>query len=188
MPSYADRLLRTWDGLEAERKVLLASLKKLPEETYRAQPSIAGWSVAQAANHLFLSEQASMQYLRKKMQAPDAVPGYHPASWFGLQGLRLVFRSPLRWRAPKIIDMWGDQPVLSAEDLEKEWAALRQEMKEQLTAYAGVIGNRRAYRHPRAGRMSLRHMLLFFQTHIRHHEKQIRRILRQLETPGTSAG
>ena len=178
MASYAEQLRHTWDELERDRTSLFGQLRTLSGDTYRKAPAPGKWSVGQIANHLFLSEQLSMGYVRKKMNAPDAIPPYGLGSWLGLQGIRSMFVSPFTFKAPKMIDMWGDQPVLGADELDRQWTAVREEMLRDVEAYASIIGNKRVYRHPRAGRMSLRHMLLFFDIHFRHHRRQVERIIR----------
>jgi uncharacterized damage-inducible protein DinB len=180
MATYAERLRQVWDELERDRMALFSQLRALSDAAYHQAPAPGKWSVGQIANHLFLSEQLSMGYVRKKMIAPEAIPPYGPGSWFGLQGIRFMFFSPFRFKAPKMIDMWGDQPVLDAAELDRQWTAVRQEMIRDVEAYASIIGNKRVYRHPRAGRMSLRHMLLFFDIHFRHHRRQVDRIIREI--------
>lgn len=181
MATYAERLRQVWDELERDRASLFNQLRTLPADTYHKAPAPGKWSVGQIVNHLFLSEQLSMGYIRKKMNAPEAIPPYGPGSWLGLQGIRVMFVAPFTFKAPKMIDMWGEQPVLDVFELDRQWTVVRKDMIRDVEAYASIIGDKRVYRHPRAGRMSLRHMLLFFDIHVRHHRRQVDRIMKGMQ-------
>ncbi len=181
MATYAERVRQVWDELERDRTSLFRQLRTMSHTAYNQAPAPGKWSVGQIVNHLFLSEQLSMGYVQKKMNAPDAIPPYGLGSWLGLQGIRFMFVSPFTFKAPKMIDMWGDQPVLDAAELDRQWTAVRHDMIRDVEAYAERIGNKRVYRHPRAGRMSLRHMLLFFDIHFRHHRRQIDNLVKRLQ-------
>ena len=162
----------------------MQSIRSLPPTQYHQTPGPSAWSAGQIANHLYLSERLSMAYVHKKMQYPDTIPPYRPGSWLGVWSIRLASVSPFRFQAPKAIDMRGDQKVMDPGQLDQAWSQLRMEMITALTAYSEQVGNRLVYRHPKAGRMTLHQMLLFFKIHLRHHHKQLRRTLHTVARAG----
>lgn len=182
MITYADQLRQVWEDLERDRESLFRQLRTGSDTAYYHAPAPGKGSVGQIANHLFLSEQLSIVYVRNKMNAPEAIPPYRSGAWLGLMGIRFIFISPLTFKAPTMTDMWSGQPIPDAVGLDRQWKALRQEMIRDVLAFAGLIGNRRVYRDPRAGRISLRQMLLFFDCHFRHHYRQVERQVQAMHT------
>jgi hypothetical protein len=57
------------------------------------------------------------------------------------------------------------------------WNDLRKELIEVLSDYEEQYHNRLVYRQPYAGRMTLSQMLFFFNDHLLHHTRQVRRIV-----------
>ena len=176
-PSKAIR--QQFDKLEEKKKKLMLLLASLPKDLYLKQPSSGKWSVAQAANHVFLSEKLSLAYLRKKLSYPESIPRYHPKSWGGVWLVKLVFMTNYKWKAPKAINMWEEQQVLSPDELNQKWTSLREELISFLEKHEPSFGKHLVYRHPYAGRMTMSQMLIFMNDHMGHHLQQINRILKE---------
>jgi uncharacterized damage-inducible protein DinB len=166
-----------FDTLEKKKRELMLLVSSLSPEDYTHQPFPHKWSVAQATNHIFLSETLSFAYLKKKLSYPDTIPSFHPKSWGGVLLVKLVFLMHYKWKAPKAINMWEDQPILSPKELEEKWSALRQELIKFLETHQAAFGKHLVYRHPYAGRMNMQQMLIFLNDHMAHHMKQIKKII-----------
>ncbi len=182
MPGNYKRLERQFQTLEGSKEQLLKFIKALPEDIYLLQPSKESWSIAQAANHIFLSEKLSFAYLRKKLSYPDQVPKFNFKSWGAVLFLKFTLWTPYKAKAPKTINMWEDQVVLSSTELESEWTSLRSEMKSFIRQHYPSFSSHLAYRHPFAGRMTMHQMLIFFNDHMKHHIRQMDKILVQLKS------
>lgn len=180
MSARKQRLYRQFEKLEQQKKDLLTLIRQMTPDQYRMQPNPNTWSVAQAANHIFLSEKLSMGYLHKKLSYPDTVPPYHPKSLAGMLLLKFVLRTSYKVKAPKMINMWDQQPILSQDELEASWTALRKEMIQFLDAQLPRFPNHLVYRHPFAGRFTLIQTVAFFNEHMAHHVRQIQRIRHSL--------
>lgn len=180
MGGQADHIQKQFDLLQEARTNLWKKIVPLTDQQWMQQPTPYAWSVAQTANHLYLSEQLSMAYLKKKLSFPDSVPSYHPKSWMGVWLIKLVLFTSWKRKAPKHIDMWQDQPILHREELDEKWSALRKDMITYIMAQEPQFGRHLAYRHPFAGRMTMRQMLIFFGDHFKHHSKQVDRVMRQI--------
>jgi uncharacterized damage-inducible protein DinB len=179
MPAQTNAVRQQFNKLEEKKKKLMHLLLTLPGDMYTKQPSSHQWSVAQAANHIFLSEKLSLAYLKKKLAYPDAIPRYHPKSWGGVLLVKLVFMTNYKWKAPQAINMWEAQQVLSPAELEQKWNSLREELISFLEKHSPSFGKHLVFRHPYAGRMTMTQMLIFMNDHMGHHLKQINRILKQ---------
>ncbi len=178
MPGKQDSIHHQFDLLEQKKKALFSKIASLSPAQYFQSPPSGGWSVAQAANHIYLSEQLSMAYIRKKLSYPDTIPKYSPKSWAAVVLLKFALWSPYKAKAPKAINMWEQQAILSVEDLDHNWTTLRNELISFIEKHQSDFGRHLVYRHPYAGRLTMHQMLIFFNDHMAHHLKQIERIMR----------
>jgi len=166
--------------LELKKQEILLLLQTLSPAEYAQQPAPASWSIEQVVNHLYLSERNSLAYLKKKLSYPDTVPRYNPKSWGGILLIKLVFFTHYKIKAPESIDTSKVESNLPFEELKIKWEMLREELISFIEKNHAVFGNHLAFRHPFAGRMTMYQMLIFINDHIRHHQRQIRQIRREL--------
>jgi len=181
MTGQAKQIHHEFQRLEQKKKDLFTQIASLSDEKYRQQPSPGRWSVAQAANHIYLSEQLSTAYIRKKLSYPDTLLPFQVKSWGGVFLIKLVLWTSYKRKAPVNINMWEQQTILSQADLEQHWSSLRAEMITLIEKHQPAFGSHMVYRHPFAGRMTMRQMLIFFNDHMAHHIKQINRITREIK-------
>jgi len=179
--NYTDMALDVqFQRMEKKKKLLIDLIQSIPVAKYMQQPNPQSWSVGQASNHLYLSEKLSLAYLRKKMSYPDTIPKFHVKSWWGMFLYKIVLTSIIKAKAPRQINMWEDQDVLLPEQLDQKWSELRIELFDFLREKYPRFRNHLVYNHPVAGRLSMKQMLIFFNDHIHHHTKQVRRILKEI--------
>lgn len=142
-------------------------------------PEPGAWSPIQVLQHLLLSERGSLNYLKKKISG-----GLHtipPATL--LTSVRfLLFRAflalPIKVKAPKAISEESFPEVESLDALAEEYHNLRKDFKTFLTNLPEEAFQLEIFRHPRAGKITLAGLVLFFELHFKRHEKQIRRALK----------
>lgn len=159
---------------------MLASARALSEEQYMQKPDPDAWSVAQVINHVYLSEFLSLGYIRKKLSYPDQVPRYHPKAWLGILLIKMVFALRIKMKAPSTIDMNTRPDAMTLDQLAEKWKALRCETQAFIEANDAQFGRHLAFRHLYAGRMTMYQMLIFFHDHLRHHHKQVKRVIREV--------
>ena len=163
-----------FERLESSRRALLDSVAGLPDATVRRQPAEGVWSIVQVVGHVTLAEEATLAYLRKKMQAPSAIPAAGPMSWVRMMAVAVVLRSPLRRKAPPLT---ADPPAsVGLAEASARWDRVRVEWAAFLDAFPPELLGRAVFRHPFAGRMSVVHTLGFLEEHQRHHARQIARL------------
>ncbi len=167
--------------LEQKQLKLHWLISSLTEETYFKQPNPKSWSIAQAANHLYMSETLSLAYLKKKLAYPDTIPPFHIKSWGALAALKFAFYSRFKFKAPRAINMWKNQLLLPQAMLEEKWKSNRLALFEIIRLHQNAFGPHLVYKHPFVGRLTMYQMLIFFNAHRNHHLKQIRQIKRQLD-------
>lgn len=161
---------------------MLASARALSGEQYMQKPHPDAWSVAQVINHVYLSEFLSLGYIRKKLSYPDQVPHYHPKSWLSTMLIKMVFALRIKVKAPATIDMSTRPGVMPLDELTEKWKGLRTETQAFIAANEGQFGRHLAFRHLYAGRLTMYQMLIFFRDHLRHHHKQVKRVIRKVRT------
>jgi uncharacterized damage-inducible protein DinB len=171
-----------FDKLESKKREITDLLQNLPPTQILKQPDAQTWSVGQVAQHLYLSERNSLAYLKKKLSYPDTVPSYHPKSWGGVLMIKLVYLFGIKIKAPDSINMWKANEVMTREELKSNWDALRVELISFIEKNEPAFGRHLAFRHPFAGRMTMHQMLIFMNDHISHHQKQMQKILRRLNS------
>lgn len=176
MPEQKSAIDTRFQILEDRKQELFTLLDRLPDNLYYQQPAQLSWSIGQVINHLYWSERNSLAYLKKKLSYPDSVPRYHWKSWAGILLIKLVFLTRFKVKAPASIDMWQVEKIFSPTALKTNWDDLRKELKAFIDQHQPVFGRHLAFRHPFAGRMTMYQMLIFFNDHIRHHQRQIRKI------------
>jgi uncharacterized damage-inducible protein DinB len=174
-----------FDRLESSRRALLDSLANLDDAALRRPPAAGGWSIVQVVGHLTMADEATLGYLRKKMQAPAAIPPAGPMSWVRMIAVAAVLRSPVRRRAPP---QTASPPAdVGLGEAAARWHRVRAEWAAFLDAFPAELARRAVFRHPFAGRMSIAHTLGFMQEHQRHHARQIGR-LRAAMAPAVALG
>lgn len=178
MSGSAKQTRQQFKKLEHKKEVLLKEIISLPEEIYFHQPLNGGWSVAQAVNHIFLSEKLSLAYLQKKISYPENIPLINLKSRGAIFFLKMVLRSPYKAKAPVTLNMQGPQNILSQEELVKEWGLLRMDIITFIEIHEPAFGKHLVYRHPYAGRLTMLQMLIFLNEHFASHMRQIKKIIK----------
>lgn len=181
MSGNSKKIDHQFQKLEKKKQELVDLIRHLPEEMYHKQPSTYQWSIGQAANHLFLSETNSLAYLKKKLSYPDAVPPFHVKSWGAVLFTKFTLWSPYKVKAPRAINMWEQQAVLSPAELERKWNELRTDLISFIRIQQPAMGTHLAFKHPFSGRMTMHQMLIFLNDHMAHHLRQIHRIMKKIK-------
>lgn len=165
------------DALEQRTSQLFNDLNDIPTEVLIRRPEPNSWSTLEALNHIYLGEKLSLQYVKFKLSKPETIPPRRPDAWLRTLVLKWILYSPIKFKSPPQINMRNDQPVLDLSELKAEWSALRVELRDILEQHEVHYRKRLPYKQPYAGRMTLNQMLIFFEDHLAHHSRQIRRIL-----------
>src|SRR5258706_8366718 len=112
MPNNVEKIKIQMKRLDQKKLLLMNFIHSISEEKYRRQPDPHTWSIGQVANHLYLSEQLSLAYLRKKLSYPDTIPVFSLKSWWTLFYVNFILWTNIKVKAPPKINMWTEQEVL----------------------------------------------------------------------------
>lgn len=128
-------------------------------------------------HHLILTEELSLQYVRKKLSFDPKLEKVDFSTMIKQLLLRFYLNVPIKFKAP---DAVGDQSLpgfTTLADTRSRWMKVRQEWTQFLEQMPAELEDKAVYKHPLAGRLGWTGMLAFFQYHLERHEKQIRRTM-----------
>ena len=156
---------------------LLFSLKPYTEEKLNAKPTESAWSTLQICHHLMLAEQGSLNYLKKKLSFNPKLKDVSLGTRMRQKLMTTYISTPIKFKAPTAV---GDEVLPDSSTLEQvtmNWKSIRADMRSFLFKLPDEIFEKEVYKHPFAGKLSIEGMLLFFEGHLKRHEKQIRKTL-----------
>ncbi|TVP42220.1 MAG: DinB family protein [Gemmatimonadales bacterium] len=169
----APRALHELDDLRGR---LLDEVRASPQHIRTAQAGTGdGWTAVQVLQHLLLVESLVLSGLdrdagndrrRRRRTVRDRVGGI---------AVSLVFLLRIRVRMPtRRVD---PVPPLSFEEVEARWTTVGAELGLRLREAAALAPERAVMRHPVSGPLSPPDTAAFLLKHMRHHERQLHRIL-----------
>ncbi len=178
-------LSRRFQHLESTRSALLQRLAQSSVEQLRFRVAPQTWSIGEIVHHLILAESLSVAYFGRKL---DQVATLRQVSWSaGLRSTLMTWalRSPLKFKAPSPLILTTPEVALS--DLQVQWETQRQKLHKLLERITPEMLQLSLYRHPVAGLLTVKQMLVFMQAHFEHHVRQIEKIIRHAARPQAHA-
>jgi hypothetical protein len=169
------RLNRAFEKTEQDRLRILDLVSSVPAERYFYQRG-NHWSIAHILTHLLISEQMSLQYMKKKSLGIHTLDNSGVLEEFKTILLKISQRLPLKFKAPKIV-VEKTPPALSFHDLTLRWSECRKELHGFLLSLDDKNARKKIYKHPVVGRLDAAQAVLFFREHVNHHLPQIKRLL-----------
>lgn len=170
-------LQKLFDWIELQKSLLLNQIEPLTPAQLNAHPP-GKWSLSQLLAHLITSEQLSIQYLKKKIQAIEEQPNTGIIEELKMLTLIISQRLPFKFKAPKVVV--DHTPAFSnVDEIKTAWNQTRSELKDLLSRFSHQHLKRKIYKHPIAGKLNIVQAMRFFQEHIIHHTPQIKRLLKQ---------
>lgn len=165
-----------FDKIEKDRIALQKELSTYSNEQLNKKPADGGWSPMQVIQHLVETEHNILKYMQKKISGDATLHKTGFKQNFRFLLFQMVFRSPIKVKAPKGVS--EDLPEYSdfAETM-TTWENNRNDLKLFLDNLDDNLWDKKIFRHPAMGRIAMPHTMGFFDEHIRRHTKQIRRAL-----------
>lgn len=168
------------DILNQKLQKLFAFTSNYTDQVLNLSPGKDKWSPAQIMNHLLLSEKLSVAYCRKKLSFN---PTLEKAGFMAKIRTWLItgyLRSPLKFKAPAIIDAPNLPEEDSMENIRIKWEEVRKDLGSFLSEIPDSMLEYELYKHPFGGRISILAMLKVMDAHFENHLQQIRSALADL--------
>jgi len=174
------KTLHLYHKLEEQQMDIINSVADLDKHviTYRLFDN--KWHILEIIQHLVMSENLSLIYLRKKWKYTQNLPPKTFITDFRSWLLLFFMWFPIPLKAPARVIVFD--PDKTGSELIREWGQTRTQMKNFLEEMDLDVFQKEFYKHPAVGKLTLHHMLQFFYAHIKRHKKQIQRILLQIHT------
>lgn len=169
--------LKELDQIDQALQRHLGRWGQYSDEQLNQRPPDGGWSPIQVMHHLILAEGGSLGYLKKKLGFKPQLNKVGISDRFRALMLRFYLSLPVKFKAPKVV---GDEVLPDHADFAEtkaDWLGVRTELRDYLNTLPEEHFSKSLYKHPFAGRMSLRGMLQFFGSHVERHAAQIERTL-----------
>ena len=166
--------------LDAELIDLLEDLKDQPDHVLNEKPIEGKWSVLQTMYHLILTEELSLQYVKKKLSYNPELNNAGIKTFFRRVLLNLYADAPLKFKAPVRVNESNMPDEMRFWEVVKKWKDIREETKEYLNSLPNELFTKEVYKHPFVGKLTLKDMLNFFDGHFHRHKKQINRTMKKV--------
>lgn len=169
LPASIERQLLQFD---TDLNSFIAELSTYDDGQLNTKPANGGWSAMQCVEHLKLAEQHVIHYIGKKLSNNPELPKKGFGDRLRKSALKAFLASSLKFKAPKGV---GTESLPTHSDPAKsfaEWRAQRPVLKSTLEQIDPVYFQRKVYKHPFMGRISLETTIAFLGYHLARHRKQ----------------
>ncbi|MEX0662836.1 MAG: DinB family protein [Balneolaceae bacterium] len=169
-----EKTITVFTRLQNQREKIINTYNSLSENQLQFNPGPNDWNLLQVMQHLIIAEKQSLLYIQRKIARHEDVPKAGFGSVFRHTLLKIALMLPIKFKAPKIAEVKEEYP--NFEEMKSEWDSIRNEMEHLIKNNDGTILAKALYKQPRAGLLNIKQALEFFEIHIAHHLKQIKRI------------
>jgi len=167
-----------FERLETAKAELLRSIAPLSPEILSRKPDAATWSILQVISHVTQAEAGTLRYIKKKTQDPKALAAAGFVSRLRVAALVAGFRSPFRFKAPKVLADPPESGDLQGSSL--AWAEVREDWREFIETFPEELNDRLIFRHGVVGLLGPKETMIFMIEHLANHARQIGRIRRAM--------
>ncbi len=165
-------LQKAFSELEQLKAATLKPLETLPEAQRAQKPDAETWSINQVLEHLYLSELATVEYMKKKTGGNETLkPSGFKHFWRSML-LKYFLRSSKKFKLPKTapIDPSGK---IGFDELIEKWKTVRSDFAKLLNQLDEATAEKLIFKHPLAGYFNARQTIRFTYEHFHHHIRQI---------------
>ncbi len=164
------------DGLERQRRDLLARVDGMDDDVLNRSPGEGQWSVIQVFCHLATAEEISLSTIRKRIEEPEKAARAGIVNRLKSAVLTVALRSGLPFKAPRrTAEAIPEQRSLA--DTRVHWDEVRAGWQELVATIPADVADKEIFKHPRVGLLNLPQALKFMSEHVRHHAAQVERVL-----------
>lgn len=169
------------EKLDARLDDALKLMRNAGDRALHKAPILGAWTPLQTLHHLYLVERSSVDYLLYKFGEEEEPPAANLRSRLNGTLILAAFASPKKFKSPPSMDSRNvvSSRSLTLESVSYDLRMLRNELEDLLKTAPASWHKAAVYHHPVVGRMSLKDMLAFFNSHQTRHIRQIKRALTQ---------
>lgn len=171
-------LLAAFAKMETEREAVINSIRTIPADKLVTKPEQDQWSVTEIILHLAKAEEGALKYMQIKLKH-----GGHKKATIGAaikhRLLNTAIALPFKYKAPNVIKLDESGRTSFAQAVE-QWAAIRNQLKNEYESIDEGIIDHELFKHPAAGKLSIMQSVKFMRRHMNRHIGQISRTIKQI--------
>ncbi|MEL6924187.1 MAG: DinB family protein [Bacteroidota bacterium] len=169
---------KQFDRIDSDLTALLEKLKDYSHADLNRAPAPGKWSPMQTMQHLILAEGYALQYLQKKLSSNrHLLKNAGIATWFRNVMLKSYMKTPFKFNAPDAVGTSQLPEESSFWEAAKKWKQQRSDLREFFATLPPELYKKEVYKHPIAGRLKLKGVLDFYESHFKRHRRQIDKAL-----------
>ncbi len=169
------KILERMEQIERDRNDLLEKLAAFDDEYLNKKPQPGKWSVLQILNHLIKSEKLSVIYIKRKVSGNSIPEQSTFKSKINAFILHFGLRLPIKLKAPDNVSDLPDYDTF--ENVTQNWNKVRELLLSIIIDLPDDMLNKDIFKHPTTGKMNIKGAIDFFDSHFKHHRKQIYSLL-----------
>lgn len=173
--STKKRALIRLNRLNIEFERILSIIEPIDDSELLRKPSKDEWSVIQVFNHLKEIEQLSIDYLEFKEKNSNSISKVGFITMVKFFFYKTALLLPLKFKMPN--NLSGPSNEGDLESIVKDFEKLRLDFLQFVERQDEVFFKTASYKHTVVGRITIEKMFEFLRLHLKHHEKQMLRIL-----------
>jgi hypothetical protein len=171
-----EKLKKQFEVLRGKRKQLLEIVAPVDVASLNRSPAEGKWSILQILYHVKASEVGTLRYIDKKLSfSPDGLPNASFLSGARLLLLEITLRSPLKFKAPKGLDVFPEKLLL--EEINADWNRCDEGFLQLIDCLHEHQLGWQLFKHPIIGRLNMQQTIKFMVSHFDHHARQIKRLM-----------
>lgn len=171
------QLQRKFDELEAKKAAFLQLISTATQEQRLYKPTEKAWCMLQVGHHALLAEAGAANFMLTR-QPMNVSRWQKIKSRMNSLMLTVFLKSPLKFKAPKVVLPPAEEQLLPLEQLEIQWAEARQQLLQYLGNFDETKLSYSVFKHPFVGPLTIAQTLDFMTEHISHHIPQLERLKR----------
>jgi hypothetical protein len=175
------KVLQNLDKIDDQLQDLFDRLGSYPNEVLNKKPSEDDWSAMDNLHHLMRSERLSYGYIRKKLSFNPKLKKANLSTAWRSWLLSTYLRFPMKFKAPEAVAEEHFPEYSTLQEVSEQWKQQRLQLKSYLEDLPEHVFDKELYKHPFAGRVTIRGMVDFFGGHLERHSRQIDRALDKLK-------
>ncbi|WP_339789735.1 DinB family protein [uncultured Imperialibacter sp.] len=170
-----EKLKKQFEVLREKRKQLFEIVAPVDAALLNQLPAEGKWSILQILYHVKASEAGTLRYIEKKLSfSPDGLPNSPFLSGAKLLLLEITLRSPLKFKAPKGLDVFPEK--LALEEIKEDWDRSDEGFLNLIDRLDEHQFGWQLFKHPIIGRLDMQQTIKFMISHFDHHARQIKRL------------
>lgn len=169
------QLQQKLDELTVQKAAFLQIINNATPTQRLQKPNEQAWNMLQVGHHVLLAEGGATKFMLTRQPIKISL-GQQIKSRLNSIMLTIFLKSPLKFKAPKVVSTIVAEQQLPLEQLTAQWAEASEQLTQYLANFNTAQLNYSVFKHPIAGPLTITQTLDFMIEHIQHHIPQLQRL------------